>query len=84
MSTLSCAAQVKTSTRLEESAVVITSNHKDYSFDGSFTILYSETDPKLAFRPAGIKDVKYNVPTWLASEQAKADLKQTKVSEEQA
>ena len=66
---------------LKKQGVNISSNQKNYLFAPSFKLLYRVTDPKLAMRPAGIKKVKYNVPTWLAYKDKKADLKDVKKSE---
>lgn len=43
-----------------------------------FTILYSEKDPHLAMRSAGIPDVKYNVVTWKTLPGRLSDLPETK------
>lgn len=43
------------------------------SFDLTFTILRRDDDPQLALRKSGIVGVDYNVPTWLASDPAKAE-----------
>ena len=66
---------------LKKQGIKISSNQKNYLFAPSFKLLYRVTDPKLAMRPAGIKKVKYNVPTWLAYKDKKADLKDVKKSE---
>lgn len=47
-------------------------------FDLDFTVLYRPDDPKMALRPAGIKDVAYNVATWRAFDPARADLAASK------
>lgn len=49
-------------------------------FGLDFVILYRDTDPKLAIRPAGIANVPYNVATWLAQDPARADLNDTRRS----
>ncbi len=59
---------------VNDKSIVITSGTDHYHFKGEFTILYSVTDPDLALRPAGIKGVLYNVPTWKASTSEQADL----------
>src|SRR5690349_6158045 len=58
--------------------ITISSDAVSYVFNGNFTILYSEKDPDMALRPAGIDGVSYNVPTWKTYPGKKADLKQTK------
>lgn len=45
----------------------------DYKLD--FYVLYRQDDPKLTLRPAGLKSVGYNVPTWIAADESMADLK---------
>lgn len=59
-------------------SVVITSGGRDYFFTPSLTLLYSEEDPALALRSAGIQGVKYNVPTWKVLPGKKADLRLTR------
>ncbi len=59
--------------------VIINAKDKQYHFTGQFSILYSATNPDLALRSAGIKEVLYNVPTWKAADANKADLKQSKI-----
>ncbi len=49
----------------EESAL------EDFSF--TFTVLMSDTDPKLALRKSGIQGVDYNVPTWLGKSPEKSE-----------
>lgn len=58
--------------------IEITSDSASYVFNGNFTILYTEKDPDMALRPAGIDGVSYNVPSWKTYPGKKADLKQTK------
>lgn len=42
-----------------------------------FQVLYRKDDPHLALRPAGLKTVSYNVPTWKAIDRSLADLRAT-------
>lgn len=68
-------AQLSTSVSKKNKSIVITSNSIQYNFTGEFSILYSSINPDVALRPAGIKDVLYNVPTWAVADESKADLK---------
>jgi hypothetical protein len=43
----------------------------------SFQVLYRKDDPRMELRPAGLDRVSYNVPTWLAIDKSRADLKAT-------
>ncbi|MEX2511592.1 MAG: hypothetical protein WD398_01690 [Cyclobacteriaceae bacterium] len=52
-----------------------------YQFKPDFSIIYSEEDPKMAMRPAGINGVPYNIITWTAYQGKMADLGQVKRSE---
>jgi hypothetical protein len=61
--------------------VQINTGTKAYSFLPEFTILYSDRDPDMALRPAGIKKVSYNVLTWKTADSALADFKQKQVGE---
>ncbi|MCF3110581.1 hypothetical protein LL912_17475 [Niabella sp. CC-SYL272] len=70
------AAQVK----LEGSDMLVRSAGKTYRFSPEFTVLFSESDPTLALKPAGIDKVPYNVPTW-KTEAAKADYRQQRINE---
>ncbi|MCD2424286.1 hypothetical protein LQ567_16015 [Niabella pedocola] len=56
------------------------SKGKAYIFSPEFTVLYSETDPALALKPAGIDKVPYNVPTW-KTDASKADYHQQRINE---
>jgi hypothetical protein len=73
-------AQLKYSVSKQNKAIVITSGGREYKFKGDFTVIYCTDDPSLEMRPAGIKSVSYNVPTWKAFA-GKSDLNQTKTSE---
>ncbi|MEX2566619.1 MAG: hypothetical protein WD431_11800 [Cyclobacteriaceae bacterium] len=53
----------------------------EYQFRPHFSIIYSEEDPKMAMRPAGIEGVPYNIITWEAYLGKTADLDQVKRSE---
>lgn len=65
----------------KEKVVVISKFTIDYSFSGDFTIIYSDKDPDMALRPAGISGVPYNVPTWKTHPGKIADLIQSKAGE---
>lgn len=56
------------------------SSGKTYIFSPEFTVLYSESDPALALKPAGIEKVPYNVPTW-KTDASKADYRQQHINE---
>jgi hypothetical protein len=73
-------AQIKYRLSKKDKAVIVTSAGKEYTFNGYFTVLYNSENPDLSMRPAGIKMVSYNVPTWKAYE-GKSDLKETKAGE---
>lgn len=70
--------QTKYSVSRKNRTIEIISGAATYTFNGNFTILYTEKDPDMALRPAGIDGVSYNVPTWKTYPGKKADLKQTK------
>lgn len=72
-------AQLKYTVQRNEKSINVISEDKTYSFLGNFVIIYSATDPNLAMRPAGIKSVSYNVPTWKAYQGKEGDLNQTQV-----
>jgi hypothetical protein len=55
-----------------------------YSFRPEFTILYAKQDPEVALKPAGIKMVSYNVPTWKTTDSTLADFKQKHIGAETA
>jgi len=74
-------AQLSYTVDKKEKAIAIVSGDKTYRFSGDFVIIYSATDPNLAMRSAGIKNISYNVPTWKAVAGKSADLNQTKTSE---
>jgi len=75
---IECIAQLDFDVSEVDKNVVLMSDDKQYHFTGQFTILYSTTDPDLALRPAGIKGVLYNVPTWKPAAGKEADLKRSK------
>lgn len=53
-------------------------------FQPEFTVLVTRTDPKLAMRPSGAKEISYNVATWeTAGAPAQAELKTVKRSNAQ-
>ncbi|MBZ4189285.1 hypothetical protein [Niabella beijingensis] len=69
------AAQVK----LSGNDIQVRSGGKTYQFLPEFTVLYSEKDPALALKPAGIDKVPYNVPTW-KTDASKADYRQQQIN----
>jgi hypothetical protein len=64
-----------------ERKIEILSGAASYDFTGDFTILYTESDPDMALRPAGIDGVSYNVPTWKTYPGKRSDLKNTKTDD---
>ncbi|WP_018626556.1 hypothetical protein [Niabella aurantiaca] len=58
----------------------IVSKGRVYHFKPDFVVLYNEKDPELALKPAGIKKVSYNVPTWKVTSDSLADYQQKDVS----
>jgi hypothetical protein len=76
-------AQLKYDVSKKGKSFIVKSNGVQYTFSGQFSILYSSVDPDLALRPAGIKNVLYNVPTWKAIDSSKADLRKSNASSDQ-
>ena len=74
-------AQTSTSFNEKSRTIILTSGKTSYTFSGNFTVLYTDKDPDLALRPAGITGVSYNAPTWKTYPGKKSDLKQTKTAE---
>ncbi len=68
-------------TELKQRVFEITVNGEEYGFKPDFLIIYSDKNPELALKPAGIKKVSYNVPTWRVSDLALADFNQKSVSD---
>ncbi|WP_232835043.1 hypothetical protein [Pleomorphovibrio marinus] len=66
---------------IEDNQIVIRKSDITYKFRPSFSIIYSEEDPKMAMRPAGIEGVPYNIITWTAYQGKDADLDEVKRSE---
>ncbi|MDF3076477.1 MAG: hypothetical protein K0S09_366 [Sphingobacteriaceae bacterium] len=58
-------------------AITIRSGAGTYTFTADFTILFTEKNPDMALRPAGIEGVPYNVPTWKTYPGKASDLKKT-------
>lgn len=75
-------AQVKLNT--DQKSIEIKAADRIYTFLPEFTVLYSATDPGMALKPAGLKKVSYNVPTWKTSDSTLADFKQKSIGEETA
>lgn len=65
-------------------SIKINAGAKTYSFLPAFTVLYTEQDPGMALKPAGIAKVSYNVLTWKTTDSAVADFKQKQVGKETA
>lgn len=65
----------------DQQNIVISQGNRNYHFSTQFTILYSDKDPGIALKPALIKQVPYNVPTWKVSDPSKADYKAPKADE---
>jgi hypothetical protein len=76
---MACSSGKKPQFTVEDNQIVIERNEEKYIFDTEFTVIFSDKDPQLAMRPAGVENVHYNVATWQAHEGKKADLKETKV-----
>ncbi|MCH5598398.1 hypothetical protein [Niabella ginsengisoli] len=68
----------------KNNSIEIRSGSKVYSFLPEFVVLYSSKDPGLALKPAEIKKVSYNVPTWTVTDSMLADFKQKNVGAETA
>ena len=47
-----------------DNSIEVSFDDRAFMFKPEFTVLYSDTDPSLKLRPAGIKGVRYNIPTW--------------------
>lgn len=75
---LASRAQVRVPSAAE--GVQVSSAGKSYTFRPAFRILYSERDPAMALKPAGIKNVEYNVLTWKVADSGRADFVQKKIS----
>lgn len=54
---------------LENNLIRIEDRRSDQAFEfkADFKVLYSEEDPSMANRPAGLPELTYNIITWLAS-----------------
>ena len=59
---------------LREHQLIYGTSEGPQTFSLEFVVLYRETDPDMRLRPAGINNVKYNVPTWLVVDEGLADL----------
>jgi len=66
---------------VENEHLVIQRNGMTYHFQPDFSIIYSDKDPEMAMRPAGIAGVPYNIVTWTAYHGKDADLDKVKRSE---
>lgn len=77
---ISCEQKNTVLVELGNNQIEITSSGKTYRFAPEFTVIYSDTNPELAARPGGIKNVSYNVVTWKTYRGEKGDLKQVKRS----
>lgn len=74
---ISLHAQSKWNINVQEKTFSIVSD-RSFVFTGAFSVVFSETDPDLALRPAGISGVPYNVPTWKTAQGKESDLPVTK------
>lgn len=75
-------AQIPYKTNISGSTLTISSKGKSYLYTGQFKVLYSKTDPNMAFRPAGIRGVTHNVISWKSI--GVSDLKKTAINKSQA
>lgn len=66
---------------VENEHLVIQRNGMTYQFKPNFSVIYSEEDPNMAMRPAGIEGVPYNIITWTAHQEKDADLDKVKRSD---
>ncbi len=66
---------------IENNQIVIRRGGIVYHFQPTFSIIYSEEDPNMAMRPAGIEGVPYNIITWKAYAGKSADLGKVKRSD---
>lgn len=64
--------------------IEIVSGSKKYHFLPEFVVLFNKNNPGLALKPAAIKNVSYNVPTWKAPDSALADFRQKEIGSETA
>ncbi|NEW78351.1 MAG: hypothetical protein GZ086_02760 [Gelidibacter sp.] len=69
--------------QIDKNAIAITSGGETYHFSPKFTVIYSENDPKMVMRPAGIENINYNVATWIAYKSDYADLRRVKRDDSQ-
>lgn len=58
----------------ERKVLVISANGKKYTFAPEFVVIYAENNPGLSLKPAGIKNVPYNIPSWKVTDRKKANL----------
>lgn len=69
---------------LVDGQVVWKKGERTYEFAPEFTVIYTEKDPRIAMRPAGIDKVPYNIATWETYKGKVADLKVTDRAESMA
>lgn len=72
------------SIKLIDNELIITNDGDRQIFSFDFTVMYRNSDPQMALKPSSIKNVKYNIPTWLAIEENLADLQVVKRNETQS
>ncbi|WP_423735892.1 hypothetical protein [Chitinophaga caseinilytica] len=75
--TFAAQAQVRVPSAAE--GIRITSAGRQYTFQPAFRVIFSERDPAMALKPAGIKNVEYNVLTWKVEDSSRADFQQKKI-----
>ena len=63
---------------IEEGKLIFLTNEDTVTFSHDFILLFSENDPKLEMRSAGIENVQYNVPTWKGNIKKKNLISETK------
>ncbi|MCL6260839.1 hypothetical protein M3O96_17180 [Aquiflexum sp. TKW24L] len=81
ISILSCTSGRDNKVYFENNQIIILRDEIPYQFQPSFSIIYSEENPDMAMRPAGIEGVPYNIITWTAYEGKSADLGKVKRSD---
>lgn len=83
LTTCSCTISSQDKLQIDKNSIVITSGEKTYHFEPRFTVIYSDSNPKMEMRPAGIASIQYNVATWIADKSDHADLKSVKRTDSQ-
>ena len=81
LSILICTSGKDDKVYVENNLIIILRDEITYQFQPSFSIIYSEENPDMAMRPAGIEGVPYNIITWTAYKGKSADLGKVKRSD---